>query len=81
VKPKIYKLKHTLKSGVSVRINIKSKKNISLARSCSKIADDVREPTQIHTSKETLERGDQIKQESRRVNTMNCFTEVRFQRT
>jgi hypothetical protein len=45
------------------------------------VADNVWEPTQIHTSKETLERGKQIKQESRRVNTMICFTEVRFQRT
>jgi hypothetical protein len=45
------------------------------------IADDVWEPTQIHTSKEMLERGKQIKQESRRVNTMICFTEVWFQRT
>jgi hypothetical protein len=29
---------------------------MSLARSCSRIVDDVWEPTQIHTSKETLER-------------------------
>jgi hypothetical protein len=28
-----------------------------------------------------LERGKQIKKETRRVNTMICFTEVRFQRT
>jgi hypothetical protein len=45
------------------------------------IVDNVWEPTQIHTSKETLERGKQIKQESRRLNTMIYFTEVRFQRT
>jgi hypothetical protein len=35
-------------------------------------------------SKETLERGKtakQIKQRSKRVNTVICFTEVRFQRT
>ena len=80
MKPEIYKLKHTLRSGVSIRIKFKSKR-ISLARSCSRIADDVWEPTQIHTSKETLERGKQIKQELRRVNTMIYFTEVRFQRT
>jgi hypothetical protein len=52
MKPEIYKLKHTLRSGVSVRIKFKSE-----------------------------ERGRQIKQESRRVNTMICFTEVQFQRT
>jgi hypothetical protein len=42
--------------------------------------DDLWDPTQIHTSKEALERGKQIKQESRQVNTMICFTEVRFQK-
>jgi hypothetical protein len=72
VKPEIYKLKHTLRLRVSVRIKFKSK-IISLL-----LGVDVWEPTQIHTSKETLERGKQIKQESRRVNKMICFTEVRF---
>jgi hypothetical protein len=55
VKPEIYKLKHTLKAGVSVRIKFKTK-NVSLAKSYSKNADDVWEPTQINTSKEVLER-------------------------
>jgi hypothetical protein len=60
---------------------ISSQKNVSLAKSCSKNADEVWELTQINTSKETLEREKQIKQESKRVNTIICFTEVRFQRT
>jgi hypothetical protein len=46
---KFINFKHTLRSGVSVRIKLKSE-----------------------------ERGKQITQESRRVNTMICFTEVRF---
>jgi hypothetical protein len=33
-----------------------SQKNVSLAKSCSRNVDDVWEPTQINTSKETLER-------------------------
>jgi hypothetical protein len=49
---KIYKLKHTLQAGVSVRI------------------------------KSEFEReGKQINKEIKRMNTMICFTEVRFQRT
>jgi hypothetical protein len=46
--------------------------------------DDVWEQTQVNISKETLERekrGKQIKRESKRVDTVICFTEVRFQRT
>jgi hypothetical protein len=77
-------LKHTLKTGVSVRIKFKSEKIVSLARSCSKSADDVWGQAQINTSKEMLERGKrakQIKRESKRVDTVICFTEVRFQRT
>jgi hypothetical protein len=47
-------------------------------------ADGIWEQTQINTSKETLEggkRAKQIKRESRREDTMICFTEVWFQRT
>jgi hypothetical protein len=59
-------------------------KIVSLAMSCSNNADDIWEQTQINIGKETLERGKgskQIKRESKRVNTVICFTEVRFQRT
>jgi hypothetical protein len=52
---KFYKLKHTLRPGLALELN-SSQKNVSLAKSCSKNADDVQEPTQINTSKETLER-------------------------
>jgi hypothetical protein len=55
VKPEIYKLKHTLRLGLALELN-SSQKNVSLANSCSKNADDVWEPTQINTSKEALER-------------------------
>jgi hypothetical protein len=47
-----YKLKHTLQSGVSVRIKSESERE-----------------------------GKQINQEIKRMNTVICFTEVRFQRT
>jgi hypothetical protein len=47
--------KHTLRLGLALELN-SSQKNVSLAKSCSKNADDVCEPTQINTSKETLER-------------------------
>jgi hypothetical protein len=47
--------KHTLRPGSALEL-ISSQKNVSLAKSCSKNADDVWEPTQINTSKETLER-------------------------
>jgi hypothetical protein len=50
VKPEIYKLKRTLKPGVSVRVKFKSGREEK-----------------------------QINQGIRRVNTMICFTEVRFQ--
>jgi hypothetical protein len=49
VKPEIYKLKHILQAGVSVKIKVKSERE-----------------------------GKQINQEIRRVNTVICFTEVRF---
>jgi cytidylate kinase len=48
----IYKLKHTLQAGVSVRIKSESKRE-----------------------------GKQINQEIKWMNTVICFTEVRFQRT
>jgi hypothetical protein len=57
---------------------------VSLATSCSNDADDVWEQTQINIGKETLVRGNrekQIKWKSTQVNTVICFTEVRFQRT
>jgi hypothetical protein len=59
-------------------------KIVPLATNCSNDADDVLEQTQINIGKKTLERGKgakQIKRESKRVNTMICFTEVQFQRT
>jgi hypothetical protein len=52
MKPKIYKLKHTLQVGVSDIIKFKSERE-----------------------------GKQINQEIRRMDTVICFTEVRFQRT
>jgi hypothetical protein len=52
---KFINFKHTLGSGLALELN-SSQKNVSLAKSCSKNADDVWEPTQINTSKETLER-------------------------
>ena len=52
---KFINFKHTLRSGLALELN-SSQKNVSLARSCSKNADDVWEPTQINISKETLER-------------------------
>jgi hypothetical protein len=47
--------KHTLRPGLALELN-SSQKNVSLANSCSRNADDVWEPTQINTSKETLEK-------------------------
>jgi hypothetical protein len=56
MKPEIYKLKHTLRSGLALELN--SRRNIvSLATSCSNDVDDVWEQTQINIGKETLERG------------------------
>jgi hypothetical protein len=52
---KFINFKHTLRSGLALELN-SSRKIISLARSCSKSVDDVWGPTQINTSKETLER-------------------------
>jgi hypothetical protein len=52
---KFVNFKHTLRPGLALELN-SSQKNVSLAKSCSKNADDVWEPTQINTSKETLER-------------------------
>jgi hypothetical protein len=56
VKPEIYKLKHTLMSGLALELNLR-RKIVSLAMSCSNDADDVWEQTQINIGKETLERG------------------------
>jgi hypothetical protein len=53
---KFISFKHTLGQGLALELN-SSPKNVSLAKSCSKDADDVWEQTQIITSKETLERG------------------------
>jgi hypothetical protein len=47
--------KHTLRLGLALELN-SSQKNVSFAKSCSKNADDVWEPTQINTRKEMLER-------------------------
>jgi hypothetical protein len=52
VESEIYKLKHTLQAGVSVRIKSESERE-----------------------------GKQINQEIKWMNTVICFTEVRFQRT
>jgi hypothetical protein len=52
---KFINFKKTLGSGLALELN-SSQKNVSLAKSCSKNADDVWQPTQINTSKETLER-------------------------
>jgi hypothetical protein len=52
---KFIKFKHTLRPGLALELN-SSQKNVSLAKSCSRNADDVWEPTQINTSKGTLER-------------------------
>jgi hypothetical protein len=41
--------------GLALELN-SSQRMFSLAKSCSKNADDVWEPTQINTSKKTLER-------------------------
>jgi hypothetical protein len=76
---KFINFKHTLRPRLALELNL-SQNNVSLAKSCSRNVDDVWEPTQINTSKETLER-EKIKRESKRVSTMICFTEVRFQRT
>jgi hypothetical protein len=69
---------------VSVRIKFKSER-LFLLLGVAQRADNVWEQTQINTSKEMLERerkeGKQIKQESKRLDTVICFTEVRFQRT
>jgi hypothetical protein len=56
VKPKIYKLKHTLSPGLALELNLRQK-IVSLATSCSNNADGVWEQTQIYIGKETLERG------------------------
>jgi hypothetical protein len=56
VKPEIYKLKHTLRSGLALELNLR-RKIVSLATSCSNDANDVWEQTQINIGKETLERG------------------------
>jgi hypothetical protein len=55
VKPKIYKLKHTLSSGLLLELNLR-RKIVSLATSCSNDADNIWEQTQINIGKETLER-------------------------
>ena len=52
---KFINFKYTIRPGLALELN-SSQKNVSLAKSCSKNADDVWEPTQINTSKETLER-------------------------
>jgi hypothetical protein len=52
---KFINFKQTLGSGLALELN-SSQKNVSLAKSCSKNADDVWQPTQINSSKETLER-------------------------
>jgi hypothetical protein len=52
---KFINFKHTLRLGLALELN-SSQKNVSLAKSCSRNEDDVWEPTQINTSKETLER-------------------------
>jgi hypothetical protein len=52
---KFIDFKHTLRSGLALGLN-SSQKNVSLAKSCSRNANDVWEPTQINTSKEMLER-------------------------
>jgi hypothetical protein len=83
VKPEIYKLKHTLRPRLALELN-SSANIVSLAMSCSINADDVWEQTQINISKETLERGKRANKSSEdqmQVNTVICFTEVRFQRT
>jgi hypothetical protein len=54
---KFINFKHTLGPMLALELN-SSQKNVSLAKSCSKNVDDVWEPTQINTSKETLERED-----------------------
>jgi hypothetical protein len=51
----IYKLKHTLRSGLALELNSRQK-IVSLATSCLNDADDVCEQTQINIGKETLER-------------------------
>jgi hypothetical protein len=56
VKPEIYKLKHTLRSGLVLELNSR-RKIVSLAMSCSNGADDVWKQTQINIGKGTLERG------------------------
>jgi hypothetical protein len=53
---KFINFKHTLGPGLALELN-SSPKECSLAKSCSKDADDIWEQTQINTSKETLERG------------------------
>jgi hypothetical protein len=52
---KFINFKHTLRSGLALELN-SSQKNVSLAKSFSKNVDDIWEPTQINTSKQTLER-------------------------
>jgi hypothetical protein len=55
VKAEIYKLKHTLRSGLALELNSR-RKIVSLSTSCSNDTDDVWEQTQINIGKETLER-------------------------
>jgi hypothetical protein len=81
VKPEIYKLKHTLRLGVSVRIKFKSKRISLLLGVAQGLRITYGSQLKFTLKKETLERGKQIKQESRRVNTMIYFTEVWFQKT
>jgi hypothetical protein len=52
VKPEIYKLKHTLRLGLALELNLR-RKIVSLATSCSNDADDVWEQTQINIYKKT----------------------------
>ena len=54
MKPEIYKLKHTLRPGLALELNPRQK-IVSLTMSCSNVADDVWEQTQINIGKETLE--------------------------
>jgi hypothetical protein len=72
VKPKIYKLKHTLRPGLALELNPR-RKIVSLATSCSNDADDVlgANSNQYRQGNFRDRKGsEQIKRESKRVNTM-----------
>jgi hypothetical protein len=60
---KPYKLKHTIRLGLALELNLR-RKIVSLATSCSNDADDVWEQTQMNVGNETLERGKEANKSS-----------------